>query len=118
VNKSILIVVLAAAGLATVTGFASTTVAAEKRTVSTIVRYGDLNLANPDGASGMLTRIRHAARQVCEPEPESATEYDDWRQCMAKAIDGAVSRVNAPMVTAAYSGKRANPELLAQNTPR
>ena len=82
------------------------------------MRYSDLNLANPEGAKAMLTRIKHAARQVCEPAPESALEYPDWRNCVAKATDGAVSRLNAPMVTAAYTGKQANPVDLAENSPR
>jgi UrcA family protein len=117
-TKSSLSIVLAVATLATAAGFASTSVAAEQHTVSTIVRYGDLNLANPDGARAVLTRIKHAARQVCEPAPESALEYDDWRKCMAKATDGAVARLNAPMVTAAYSGKQPTSALMAQNESR
>jgi UrcA family protein len=117
-TKSILSIALAATALATSTGFASMSVAAETRTVSTIVRYGDLDLANPEGARAVLKRINHAAKRVCDPEPESALEYDDWRQCVAKARDGAVSRLNAPMVTTAYGGKRAASALLAQNAPR
>ena len=113
-TKSILSIVLAAATLATATGFTAASVAAEQRTVSTTVRYGDLNLANADGAKAMLTRIKHAARQVCEPAPETALDYPDWRKCVAKATDGAVSRLNAPMVTAAYRGKAAASVFLAQ----
>jgi UrcA family protein len=111
-------IVLAAATLAAGVGSAGESAAADQHTVSTTVRYGDLNLANPEGARAMLKRIKHAARQVCEPAPESALDYADWRNCMAMATDGAVSRLNAPMVTAAYGGKQTNSVDLAQNSSR
>ncbi|HLZ83075.1 MAG TPA: UrcA family protein [Caulobacteraceae bacterium] len=112
-NKSILTVVLAAA-LASGAGSAAAFGPRDHRTVSTVVRFGDLNLASADGAKAMLIRIRHAARQVCEPAPESVLEYPDWRNCVAKATDGAVASLNAPMVTAAYSPGKANPVRLAE----
>lgn len=115
---SSLSIILAAATLATAVGSAGASAAAEHRIVSTTVRYGDLDLANREGAKAMLTRIKHAARQVCAPPPESALEYPDWRDCISKATGGAVSRLNAPMVTAAYSGKQTNPVVLAQTSSR
>jgi UrcA family protein len=111
-------IILAAATLATGVGSAGASAAADPQTASTIVRYGDLNLANPEGAKAMLARIRHAARRVCEPAPESALEYADWRNCVSRATEGAVSRLNAPMVTAAYSGKQTNSVVLAQSSSR
>jgi hypothetical protein len=67
----------------------------------------------------MLRRIRKAAEWVCEPE-ESIGDvfYDDWRRCVTKSIDGAVSRLGSPMVTAAYSGKGATQVALAQSQTR
>jgi UrcA family protein len=109
---------LAAATLAAGVGSAGASAAADHHIVSTTVRYGDLNLANPEGAQAMLTRIRHAARQVCEPAPQSALEYADWRNCVSNATNGAVSRLNEPMVTAAYSGKQTNSVVLAQSSSR
>ena len=106
-------IVLAAATLAAAVGSAGASVAADTKTASTIVRYADLNLASPEGAKAMLTRIDHAARRVCEPKSESAVDYADWRNCISKATAGAVSRLNAPMVTAAYGGKRSNSVVLA-----
>lgn len=116
-TNSILTTAIAAV-LATSAGSAFASNAADSKTVNTIVRYSDLNLTNPEGAKAMLKRIKHAARQVCEPAPEDALEYPDWRNCVAKATDGAVSRLNAPMVTAAYTRKPANPVHLAENSPR
>jgi len=115
--KTTLSIALAAA-LAASAGSALALSAADQNTVSTTVRYGDLNLASSQDAKAMLTRIKHAAKQVCEPRPESFLEYPAWEDCISKATDGAVSRLNAPMVTAAYSGKQANSVVLAQNSPR
>jgi UrcA family protein len=106
-------IVLAIATLVAGVGSAGASVAADMKTASTIVRYGDLNLASPEGAKAMLTRIEHAARRVCEPRSESAVDYVDWRNCISKATDGAVSRLNAPMVTAAYGGKQTSSVVLA-----
>ena len=111
-------IVLAAATLAAGVGSAGASAAADHHTVSTTVRYGDLDLANAEGAKAMLTRIKHAARQVCQPAPESALDYADWRNCVSKATDRAVSSLNAPMVTAAYSGKQSNSVVLAQSSSR
>lgn len=117
-SMTTLSIVLAAATLAAGVGSAGASAAADRQTVSTTVRYGDLNLANAEGAKAMLTRIKHAARQVCQPAPEFALDYADWRNCVSKATDGAVSSLNAPMVTAAYSGKRSNSVVLAQSSSR
>ena len=54
----------------------------------------------------MLWRIKHAAVRVCEPAPSSSLEYDDWRHCVSEATKGAVARLDAPTVTAAYQGKQ------------
>ena len=108
-----------AAALAASAGSALALSAADQKTVSTTVRYGDLNLANPQDAKVMLARIKHAANRVCDdPTPESFLDYPDWENCISKATNSAVSRLNAPMVTAAYSGKQANSVVLAQNSPR
>jgi UrcA family protein len=111
-------IVLAAATLATGIGSAVASTPADRNTVSTTVRFGDLNLANPDGAKALMGRIRRAANQVCEPTPASPSEYADWRNCIADATKDAVTRLNVPTVTAAYAGKHANSVVLAQNSPR
>jgi UrcA family protein len=116
-TKTVLTTVIAAV-LATSAGSALASHVADPQTVSTVVRYGDLNLENPEGARTLLSRIRSAARTVCEPEPSSnLVEIDEWRGCLANATEGAVARVNAPMVTAAFTGKRTGSVHLAQNTP-
>jgi UrcA family protein len=104
-TKFVVASLLATATLALGIGSAAHSAPLDRQTVSTVVRFGDLDLSNPEGAKAVLTRIRHAAKQVCEPAPETPLDYPYWRSCVAKATGGAVSRLNSPMVTAAYSGK-------------
>ena len=115
-TKTNLTIVFAAAALATSVGSAMAAPAAGPNTVSTIVRYTDLDLSSKDGAKAMLHRIRKAADRVCEPEADigDIVDYADWRHCVTTSIDSAVSRLGSPMVTAAYSGKRASQVVLAQ----
>ena len=117
-TKSILITVIAAV-MATGAGSAPASHVADSQTVSTVVRYGDLNLEKPEDAKTLLSRIKSAARTVCEPEPSSnLVEIDEWRGCVADATSEAVAHVHSPMVTAAYRGRSASSVHLAQNTPR
>jgi UrcA family protein len=115
-SNSILMTLLAAATLATGAGSAPTAFAADQNTVSTIVKFSDLNLASQEGAKTLLHRINHAARVVCEPEPNfsSTGEVNDWRNCIANATSEAVSRLDSPMVTAQYSGGQPSKTQLAQ----
>lgn len=116
-TKISLSIALAATLMATA-GSALALPAAEQVTTSLGVSYADLNLANSQDAKVMVSRIEHAARQVCEPRPASFAEYPDWRSCISKATSGAISSLNAPMVTAAYSGKPVNGVSLAENSAR
>ena len=69
------------------------------------VKFGDLNISNPEGAKALYGRIRAAARDVCEM---SATY--EWlarpavKKCIDTAIDKAVKDVNAPELTALRFG--------------
>ena len=75
------------------------------------VSYSDLDLAHAEGASTLYTRIEHAAHNVCElntvPQPRKLILE---HQCVRKAVDEAVHRVDDPNLTAVYlvkAGKRA-----------
>jgi len=64
------------------------------------VRYDDLDLSKPAGAQALYSRIRIAAREVCQSLPgvvwsETVTE----RTCIEQAIDGAVIKLNSPGLT-------------------
>ncbi len=77
------------------------------------VFYGDLNLANPAGASAMLNRIKHAAIHVCGGAPHALDLQGrkDFRVCVVDATDDAVRQLNAPLVTAFYTGRASDPRL-------
>jgi UrcA family protein len=68
------------------------------------VRYGDLNLANPEGARVLYRRISVAARNACGPN--FAQWYPGvraaWKECYKATVDQAVKQVNAPALTALH----------------
>src|SRR4029077_20801946 len=77
-----------------------------------VVKYGDLNLANPQGASALYNRIARAAREVCNPL------YEDTRDpgikssvdaCVQKAIQDAVVTVGRPELSAVSAPKPPRP---------
>lgn len=69
-------------------------------TVSTVtypVGYGDLNIATASGAKTLYLRIRYAAETLCE---NAATwSKKEGQTCVNKAVNDAVTRVNAPLLT-------------------
>jgi UrcA family protein len=77
----------------------STTAEAED-VPSKVVKFNDLDITTPDGAKVLYKRIRAAARDVCgvsigdDPILRVGTKV-----CIDKAVDNAVKRVNAPMLT-------------------
>lgn len=81
------------------------------------VPYGDLNLAHSAGAKTMLRRIKSAAPRVCGGKP--AHYYFKavvrFRQCVHTATDGAVAKLNAPLVTALHTGRPVTDPRLAQD---
>jgi UrcA family protein len=77
----------------------STTVKAQD-VPSKTVRFNDLDISKSDGAKVLYSRIRAAARDVCE----LSTGTDPIlriaiKGCIDKAVDKAVKDVNAPMLT-------------------
>lgn len=91
---------LAALALA---GMAAPSALAETRTVSVKVAYSDLNLASPAGAKTMLTRLQKASRKVCGAATHRSPEEMTWaKACMKDAMSSAVSRLNAPTVSALF----------------
>jgi UrcA family protein len=72
----------------------------------TIVKYADLNIASSEGASVLYARIHHAAENVCMQFDWGGLDaYVQRKACIHKAISGAVTRVNAPALTALDSAK-------------
>jgi UrcA family protein len=67
------------------------------RSVSYPVRYSDLDVSKIKGAKTLYLRIRYAAETLCE----SAATYGkkDGEACVQKAVNDAVARVDAPLLT-------------------
>jgi UrcA family protein len=77
---------------------------------SVTVKYGDLNLSNPEGASTLYSRIVAAAHEVCDLPGESLFFKTEAHDCRDKAVASAVIKVGLPQLTAIYNAK--NPEPL------
>ena len=66
--------------------------ALEYRTAA--VRYGDLNLATPEGAKALGSRVRGAVLQMCGPERSvPLVEHRVIRNCRMTAFDSARPQV-------------------------
>src|SRR5262249_28725659 len=74
------------------------------------VKFGDLNLSSPAGAATLYSRIRAAAKSVCDPQ-DIGSLYGRLRvsQCVHQAIADAVTKVNAPGLYAVYNSKNTPP---------
>jgi len=68
--------------------------------------YSDLDLATPQGAREMLKRITETAVELCAPSRSPVivrpATAENTARCRAEAIERAVARLQAPMVTAEY----------------
>jgi UrcA family protein len=68
------------------------------------LRYGDLDLATPEGARAMVARIRRAVMLVCTTPDERAGRPVDMvgqRNCERNAMNATLASLNDPRVTAA-----------------
>ena len=83
-------------------------------TRSVEVSFRDLDLTAPSDAAKLYRRIQAAARSVCQYEPTSAREQIIWQYCVRPAVDGAVAKVNNPLLTALHSG-HSSPAVTAMN---
>jgi UrcA family protein len=71
-----------------------------------VVKFGDLNLSNPPGATALYHRIRNAAVTVCRPQDDgSLASMNRVQTCVHKAIADAVSKVDRAELFAVYNAK-------------
>jgi UrcA family protein len=100
----------ASAGFATVATAADFT---DARSVT--VKFGDLNLSNPEGASALYSRIVRAAHEVCDLDSDDLATQQAARVCVDKAIADAVTKVGYPQLVDIYNAKthRALPTTVA-----
>jgi UrcA family protein len=76
---------------------------------SITVKYGDLNLSNPQGANTLYSRIVGAAHEVCDLPFEGLSFRAEAQACREKAIADAVMKVGHPELTAVYNAKNRDP---------
>jgi UrcA family protein len=66
-----------------------------------VVHYSDLDLSRPEDAHRLYTRIRGAAREVCEDLRSADLQRAQiYRQCLDKAVTDAVAKVQSAQVAA------------------
>ena len=82
-----------------------------------VVKFGDLNLSNPQGAVALYHRISSAAVTVCRPQDNrSLASKSRVQSCVHKAIAEAVTKVDRAELFAVYNSKNheLRPILIAQ----
>lgn len=93
--------------------FASVCAAADSSdSVSVIVKYGDLNLSNPQGAAALYRRIVGAARNACGSSKVDIRDLGSKARldaCVDDAIADAVTTVGQPELFAIYNAKGKQP---------
>jgi UrcA family protein len=104
IRTKIYVTVACIVGTAALCTTLSTSVQAEDLPSKT-VRFSDLDITKTEGAKVLYSRIRGAARDVCD----SSLGRDPIMRlaiqgCIKAAIDKAVKDVNAPMLTYLHSG--------------
>jgi UrcA family protein len=81
-------------------------VALEEAPASRVVKYGDLDLSRDAGVAALYSRIRSAAREVCEPMDAVIMKMLRVRyDCRQEAVARAVDDVNSPALTSYYLTK-------------
>lgn len=80
------------------------------RTVSETVKFGDLNVSNPQGAATLYQRIAAAARNVCGSyDSGNLGSRASVSACVRKAIADAVTKVGRPELFAVYNANNRQP---------
>ena len=73
------------------------------------VKFGDLDVSNPTGATVLYSRIKAAAATVCSPfEGIALSAKIRLHACVKSAIADAVTKVNQPALAAVYGAKTEN----------
>jgi UrcA family protein len=73
-------------------------------TTSRTVRFGDLDLDSSRGADHLFLRLKLAAEAVCGDANDAVSldERAEILRCQQKAVEGAVERVDRPLLTRIY----------------
>jgi len=73
-------------------------------TRSVTVNYRDLNLSTIEGATALYTRLKGAARTVCDQPNTGLDDHRAWQACYKAAMADAVAKVNSPLLSALNKG--------------
>jgi UrcA family protein len=80
--------------------------------INVIVKYGDLNVSNPQGAATLYRRVVAAADSVCGSYAIDSRDLGSRARvnaCVQKAIADAVTKVGQPELLAIYNAKNRQP---------
>ena len=74
------------------------------------VRFADLDLSKTEGAAALFSRIRAAARSVCEEHrSRELIRQQRYVACIELAVSNAVARVDEPMLTGYFASRTSRP---------
>ena len=75
------------------------------------VRFADLNLSSPQGATVLYRRLESAASLVCETSDPGDGPFHslDAGKCADRAVRGSVKKISAPLLTAVYNAHNRKP---------
>jgi UrcA family protein len=80
--------------------------AADTIVSSEVVKFQDLNVNSPAGVTALYQRIHVAALHVCSAgSTEDLSNQRQYKKCTQDAETHAISKVNAPALTAYYEEK-------------
>jgi len=113
-NRAITVGAAIAFGFGAAAASAGTMATDSHDVTQAIVKFGDLNLSNRQGAVALYSRIVAAAYGVCHfYDTDSRDLPSYWQQyaCVRKAIAEAVIKVGKPQLFAVYNGRNRQPRL-------
>jgi UrcA family protein len=90
-------------GVLTLSWGAMSIAADESDAPQAVVKFGDLNLSNPQGGAALYRRIWSAAVTVCRPQDDSLASRSRVQSCIHKAIADAVTKVDRAELFAVYN---------------
>ncbi|MDB5427530.1 MAG: hypothetical protein JWR47_3361 [Phenylobacterium sp.] len=94
--------------------FAGTPSFAQSEQGNMRVQTGDLNLRSDSGAQSVLSRIKYASSAFCEDNAgtKDLARRMEARKCRDRMTYLAVSKLDAPLVTARYYNSGGKPPIL------
>ena len=77
-----------------------------------VVKFGDLDLSNPQGAAVLYSRIHAAAYDVCrsfDTDIRNQPNLTTWIACVDKTSRNTMIKVNRPELAAIYNAHHRHP---------